>query len=65
MDRCSGYLIVNPDKLVSVTSVIGQLYCERKAALARCSVGSDSMVTFRGVVAHELICEVIHFIKHK
>lgn len=58
VDRLKGYLIVEPDRLVSVTSVISQLYCERKAALSRFYMGGDSAVTFRGVVAHELICAV-------
>lgn len=58
VDRTNGYLIVEPDRLISVTSVISQLYCERKAALSRFYMGGDNAVTFRGVVAHELICLV-------
>ncbi|CAL8129633.1 unnamed protein product [Orchesella dallaii] len=60
VERMNGYLIVEPDRLMSVTSVVTQMYCERKAALSRfISGGGDNAIMYRGVVAHELICKAM------
>lgn len=58
IERLQGYLIVDPDQLISATTVISQMFCDRKVGLSRLSPGGDSPIAFRGVLAHELICRV-------
>ncbi len=59
VDREYGYLILCPDKLISVTSIVGSLFCERKTVFGeRFRIPFDNQAAFRGVVAHELTEQV-------
>jgi hypothetical protein len=59
VERDQGYLIVEPDRLVSVTSVVGQCWCERKVAFSeRFRFSFDNLDTLKGIIAHELIGRV-------
>ncbi|KAG1656161.1 DNA replication ATP-dependent helicase/nuclease DNA2 [Nymphon striatum] len=57
----SGLIIVNPDFLVSGTSVVSMLFCSRKAVLNEkfrgCDPGNPSM--FYGTLIHQLFQKVI------
>jgi len=59
VERDHGYVIVNPDRLVSVTSVVGQNWCDRKVAFSeRFRFPADNLDTLKGIIAHELIGRV-------
>ncbi|CAL8129629.1 unnamed protein product [Orchesella dallaii] len=60
VERMNGYLIVEPDRLMSVTSVVTQMYCERKAALLHYVKGDDdNAIMFEEHVTHKLICKAM------
>ena len=57
IDDLKGLLILNPDHLISGTSVVGSLFCKRKAVLNERFKGVDagSKTMFIGTVLHELL----------
>ncbi|CAL8121344.1 unnamed protein product [Orchesella dallaii] len=59
VERMNGYLIVEPDRHMSVTSVVTQMYCERKAALLHFVNGGigggDNAIMYREVVEQECL----------
>ncbi|XP_053951038.1 DNA replication ATP-dependent helicase/nuclease DNA2 [Anastrepha ludens] len=52
-----GYIVVNPDILISSTSVVGSLFCRRKAVLQDRFKGIDanSKVMVIGSIVHEML----------
>jgi hypothetical protein len=60
LERNRGFLIVEPDKLISVTNVVGMSWCERKIAFSEhFRFPVDNIDTLRGNLAHDLICQVL------
>ena len=59
VDDSSGLLVVDPDRLVSGTSVVSSLFCRRKAALSEWFKGLEggSKTMFVGTLAHSLLQE--------
>lgn len=50
---------MEPDKLISVTSVVSMSWCERKVAFSEnFRFPGDNIDTLRGTLAHDLICQV-------
>ncbi|CAH1801027.1 unnamed protein product [Owenia fusiformis] len=56
IDDLSGYIIVNPDKLVSGTTVVSTVHCMRKSILNEIFKGVDSrnIHMLNGTVLHEI-----------
>jgi len=61
VDDRGGTLVVNPDMLVSGTSVVSTLFCMRKAVLGERYKGSEggSKVMLLGTIVHELLQETL------
>ena len=61
VDDRAGFVIVNPDVLVSGTTVVSALFCMRKAVLAEKFKGLEggNRVMLVGTVVHELLQEVV------
>lgn len=66
IDNNSGFLVVHPDTLISGTTVVGALFCKRKAVLAEkfrkmenlpYYVGDNSPLVI-GSLAHQLLQSV-------
>lgn len=57
----SGLLVTHPDMLVSGTTVVGSLFCPRRAVLSDMYRGmdSDSSIMAVGCFLHELLQEVL------
>lgn len=54
-----GFLIVEPDRLVSATSVVGTQWCDRKVVFSEHFRFPGSNVhAFKGNIAHDMIAEV-------
>lgn len=59
VERDNGFLVVEPDRLISVTSVASSCWCERKVAFSeRIKIPFDNLDMLRGTIAHELIGKV-------
>jgi hypothetical protein len=60
IDRQSGLIVVNPDLLVSGTSVVSSLFCQRKAVLSERFRGVEptNQVMLNGTVVHRLLQKV-------
>ncbi len=59
VDDTSGLLVVNPDRLVSGTSIVATMFCQRKALLGEMFKGFEggNKTMFVGTVLHELLQE--------
>lgn len=63
IDNSSGFLIVNPDILISGTTIAGALFCERKAVLTEKFRKMENLPYFEGdqtplvigILVHELL----------
>lgn len=57
----SGLLVTHPDMLVSGTTVVGSLFCPRRAVLSDMyrGIDSDSSIMAVGCFLHELLQEVL------
>lgn len=60
IDRQSGLIVVKPDLLVSGTSVVASLFCQRKAVLSERFRGIEptNQVMLNGTVVHRLLQKV-------
>lgn len=53
----AGFVVVNPDNLISCTSVASTLFCTRKAWLSEKFKGTGNKVMLIGTLVHELLQE--------
>lgn len=66
IDNADGLLIVYPDTLMSGTTIVGGLFCQRRSVLQDIFSGlqtlphyePDSLTMTTGVIAHEILQEV-------
>lgn len=59
VSRNGGFVVVQPDLLVPVTSIMSQLWCERKAALGEIfKFPGSNLDALRGTIAHDIIGRV-------
>ncbi len=59
VDDKEGLLVVNPDRLISGTSIVSSLFCMRKAVLSEWFKGAEgtTKTMFVGTLVHELLQE--------
>jgi hypothetical protein len=64
VDRQSGLIVVKPDLLVSGTSVVSSLFCQRKAVLSERFRGIEptNQVMLNGTIVHRLLQKVCNFL---
>ncbi|XP_033337738.2 DNA replication helicase/nuclease 2 [Megalopta genalis] len=68
VDNTSGFLVVHPDTLISGTTVVGALFCRRRAVLAEKFKKLESLPYFKGdqtamvigSLAHQLLQKAMH-----
>lgn len=65
IDRRNGLIVVRPDLLVSGTSVVSSLFCQRKAVLSERFRGIDAtnQIMLNGTLVHRMLQKVLFFFK--
>jgi len=59
IDKENGFMVVQPDSLVSITSVVSAYFCERKTVFnERMRLPLNNRAALEGIIAHEMIGRV-------
>ena len=59
VSRKCGFVVVQPDLLIPITSIMSQLWCERKAALGEIfKFPGSNLDALRGTIAHDIVGRV-------